>query len=270
MFRGDDFFKSRGGQLTIFIIVGVLMVSAIALFFAFRAGIIPGIGGAAERNPDIFLSACMEDKVREAITLLSFQGGYIEENPLSLRFLFKEDKEYYNISYLCYTSLYYVPCFNQNPSLINSVENEIKNYISDDVQTCFDEMERNFDRQGYDVNQEYNGFEVVLNSGKISIKTDSSLNLTKSEETTTQEDFEILETSKLNDLLEVAQEIVSQQAEFCNFNANGFMLTYPKFKIETFNLGSDGLIYTLTHKESEEKFRFAVRSCFIPSGIINE
>ncbi|MEK6842570.1 MAG: hypothetical protein AABX84_02045 [Nanoarchaeota archaeon] len=258
---------AKQGQITIFVIVVILIIAIVGLFFLFRTGVFPGIGGGTkEANVNTFLSSCIEDKIREAIEEISLSGGKIE-NPLSVRFLFDEDERYYNISYLCYTSSNYIPCVNQNPLLIKNFGDEIKDYISDEVENCFNEMENNFERQNFDVNLEYNGFEVNIQPRKISAETNSKLILTKNEETTTQENFKIEIVSRLYEILGVVQEIANQEAEFCNFNLDGFMLTYPKFKTEKWSLDDEGLIYTVKYRDTGEKFRFAIRSCFIPTGI---
>ncbi len=58
------FMKDRKGQVTIFIIIAVIIVSIIALFFLLRGDIVPGVGGKAETNPNIFLSSCLEEKIK--------------------------------------------------------------------------------------------------------------------------------------------------------------------------------------------------------------
>src|SRR3989344_4678882 len=165
-FLNCNFFpKNSKGQITIFVITAVVIVAIVGLFFIFRTGVIPGIGGGTkETNANAFLSSCIEDKIKESVNLISLQGGYTEPVSLSVRFKFQEDDAHYNISYLCYTPLSYVPCINQNPLLISHVENEIKNYIFNDFETCFDEMKSGFKRQGFDVapNSKLNNFNVEV------------------------------------------------------------------------------------------------------------
>ena len=69
------------------------------------------------------------------------------------------------------------------------------------------------------------------------------------------------------DLAVISQEIVSQEAESCNFEILGFMLLNPEFEADRFRTGDSTTIYTIKHKGSEEWFRFAVRSCVIPPGV---
>lgn len=269
--KWGELFLTNKGQITIFVIVAILIVAIVGLFFLFRTGLLEnlGIGGRGEANVNAFLSSCIEEKTREGINEISLSGGKIE-NPLNVRFLFDEDERYYNISYLCYTSSNYIPCVNQNPVLIKTFGDEIKDYISDEMETCFNELKDSFEDQGFDVNPSsgLNDFDVELMPKKITIKTDSEFILTKNEETTTQKNFEIIISSRSYEILQVVQEIANQEAEFCNFNLDGFMLTYPKFKIEKWSLNDKGVIYTVRYIDTNEKFRFAVRSCFIPPGFI--
>jgi len=259
--------RNHRGQVTIFIIIAVVIVSVVALFFLFRSGVkVPGIGIGKETSPSSFLESCMEDKIKETIEIISSQGGYIN-NPLNKTFKFANENVFTDISYLCYTQNYYVSCINQEPMLIAHLKNEIKNYISEDVKDCFDGLTSSLDKQGYAVNVEYKGFEVELINEKIVINMDAELTLTKSGETTKQEDFKIITPSKFYDLALVVQEIVSQEAEFCNFEYVGYMLLYPQWDIDKFRTSDSTIIYTVEHKDSKEKFRFAIRGCVIRPGL---
>ena len=251
--------KSKRSQVTIFIIVGIVIIGIVALFFLFRSGIvIPGIGEKPEKNPNIFLESCIEDKVKEAVELISSQGGYIS-NPLHKTFKFTEEETYGNISYLCYTQNYYVPCINQEPMLIQHLKNEVHNYISDDVRNCFDDLASSLERQNYVVDATYRDFEIELTEKKVIIEIDAELTLTKTGETSKREDFKIIIPSRFYDLALVVQEIVSQEARFCNFEYLGYMLFYPQWDINKFRTSDSIIIYTVEHKDSKEKFRFAIR-----------
>ena len=69
----------RKGQVTIFIIVGILLVSSVLLFFLSRAGFIPQLGGGKpETSVNAFLNTCLEKEIKESIELILKNGGYIE------------------------------------------------------------------------------------------------------------------------------------------------------------------------------------------------
>lgn len=252
--------KDIRGQITIFIIIGILIISIIVLFLLFRKGVVPEVPGTGtEENPNTFLESCIKDKLEENIRIISANGGYIE-NKLHLNL----DNE--KISFLCYTDNYYTPCINQEPMLIQHLKEEIKNSVANDVRSCFDKMAENLDKKGYSVNAKYNNFDVNLIPKKVVIDIYAELTLTKSGETTNKENFRIVLPSVIYDLAVVSQEIVSQEAKYCNFESLGFMILYPEFKIDRFKTGDLNTIYTVTHRKTEDKFKFAVRGCVMPPG----
>ena len=258
--------RGRKAQVTIFIIVGVLLIASVILFFLLRDNLLPGTGEKPEENPGGFLENCIEDKLIEGIELISSQGGYIE-NHLNRTFKFSDEKDFTDISYLCYNQNNYLTCINQEPMLIQHLKAEVKTYILDDVQTCFDNLVSSLDEEGYVVDATYNGFDVEFATKKIMVNIDGKIVLTKSDETTSQENLEMVLPSRFYDLAVVVQEIVSQEARFCHFETLGFMVFYPKFNVERFRTGDGTLIYTIKHLETQEEFKFALRGCVIPPGL---
>ncbi len=142
--------KKRGkkGQVTIFIIIGILLVSSVLLFFLYRSGFDFQIGGKPETSVNAFLNVCLEKEIKESIELILKNGGYTESQ-LSTTFLFKDEEKPAEISYLCYNQNDYLPCVNQEPVLLQNIKNEIRDYISDDVENCFNDMKKSFERQNF-------------------------------------------------------------------------------------------------------------------------
>src|SRR4030042_2093178 len=234
----------KKGQVTIFIIIAVVIVSAIVTFFIFKGGILPQIGEKPEENPSPFLESCIKDKVKEAAEIISMQGGYIS-NTLYKKFKFEDENVFHNISYLCYTPNYYLACVNQEPLLIQHLKDEIKDYISEDVSGCFDKLTASLSKRGYAVDAKYNGFDVDLTDNKIMIGINAEIVLTKTGETSTQENFQIIIPSSFYDLAIVVQEIVSQEARFCYFEYLGYMNFYPQWNIDKIRTSDSVIIYTV-------------------------
>lgn len=256
----------KQGQTTVFIVVGIILISIVLTIFLFKTGKIPSVLGTFEENPQKYLENCISPKVKEAINLLNEQGGQI--NPkLFKTFRFSDEKEYTNISYLCYTSKNYLPCVNREPILINSLEEEIKDYILEDFQKCLDNWENSAKKQGYSVNVNDFLFDVELEPKKIILNVNSTIELIKKEEAVRFEKFRIEIKDNIYDLAIVAQEIISQEAEYCNFNSQGFMLFYNEFDIKKFETSDLNTIYKVQDKKSQEEFKFAVRGCVIPAGM---
>ena len=262
------FLKNNKGQITVFVIAAIVIVAMVGLYFSFRSGVLPSIGGGnKEANVNEFFTSCIEDKISEAAREISLVGGDLKPK-LYVRFLFTEENIARNISYICYTQNNFLPCVVQKPTLFLDVQNEIKNYISQDVESCFSEMKSSFGKQGFVVSQDskLNGFDVELMPEKISVKTDSKIILTKSDETKTQEDFEISVLSDTYGLVGIAQEIVNSETQFCYFEDTGFEVAYPDYSITKHLIESGNKIYTITNKKTDEIFRFAIRGCAIPPG----
>lgn len=251
---------SRKGQATIFIIAGIILVATVGLIFLLRSDIIPNTGGNPEEDPNGFLENCVEDKLSETMNIISLQGGYVE----SVLFKGYDDK---NISYLCYNAKNYFPCINQEPMLFQHLKDEIHDEIEGTVNDCFDSLTSNLEREGYAVEVNYGGFEVGIKDKRIEIDYDAELALTKSGETSREEELKMIFPTKFYDLGIVTQEIISQEAEYCNFNSLGYMLIEPNIKIEKKRLSDSTTIYHLTHKKTMEEFWFAVRSCALPGGL---
>ncbi len=258
--------KSKRSQLTIFIIIAIFIIAAVVSFFLLREKVPIKIGGGAKAEaPQSFLEICLEDKVKEGIKIISSQGGSIS-NPLNKSFKFKDEEKPTDISYLCYTRNYYISCVNQEPMLIQHLEYEIKNYINNDVESCFNDLVKSLRKQNYVVESKYNGFEVRLEPKKVVVNISAELILTKTEETSKQEEFKVIFPSRLYEIAYVAQEITSQEARFCNFEYLGYMTLYPQLYIDKFTTSDAVIIYTIMHKDTKEKFRFAIRTCVMPPG----
>ena len=255
----------KRAQITVFVIVVIIIISATVSFFIFRKEAVIEIGGKPGENPGTFLNTCIKDKVREGVEVISLHGGYID-NPLHKNFKF-ENEDYVNISYLCYTQNNYVQCINQKPALKEDLRHEIKNYIEKTVKNCFDVMETNFLQTNDDASVSNRGFEVHILPKRIIIQTDSDISLTKSGETIQYENIKVSIASRLFEILSTVQELVNQEAEFCYAESLGIAITYPEFTIEKIKT-VDTIIYSVEHEGSKEKFRFAIRTCVIPAGLV--
>ena len=256
----------RGGQVTIFVIMGVILISAIIMFFLFREEVTTDTTGRPEENPESFMNSCLEGKIKKAVEVISISGGY-PNNQLHKNFKFENEGIFVNVSYLCYNQNSYLRCINQKPTFMEDLKTEIKNYISDDVENCFNEMTDGFVQKGYAVETNYRDFSVDFLPKRVIVQTDSDITLKVSGESAKEENFEITIASRLYEIAFVVQEIVNQEARFCYSEILGISLLYPDFIIDKFRTGDSTVIYTIEHKESKEKFRFAVRGCIIPPGI---
>lgn len=255
--------NKKRGQITIFIILGIILISAVVLFFLFREQTTIDTTGKPDENPESFMNSCLEGKIKNAINYLSLRGGYVN-NSLNLNFKF-ENEPPIDITYLCYNQNSYLRCINQKPLFTQDLKTEIKKYISEDVENCFNEMTDGFVQKGYGVETNYRDFSVDFIPKRVIIQTDSDITLTVSGESVKEENFKITVASRYYEIVTLVQELVNEEAEFCYTENLGINLVYPEFIVDKFRT-QESIVYTVEHKESKEKFRFVVRGCVIPPG----
>ena len=220
-----------------------------------------------EENIQAGLQDCLKDKINEGIKLIASQGGFIE-NPLNRTFKFDDESKSSDISFLCYTDAYYQPCVVQESMIIQKSENELKKYIESDVRICFNEQTKKLQSSGYTVDANYGeGFDVEISPGKAKILMTGIIRLTQNGQSKTYDKLTFSQETKLYDLAFVAQQILSQEAEFCNFMVVGYQLTYPDNYIRKFRTSDGVAIYRIENKDSGEIFKLATKGCLSRPGI---
>lgn len=247
----------KRGQITIFIIIGIIVVGLAVLIYMFYPEISTGLGFGA-KNPQAYLQNCLEDDVVNAIEVLSSQGGKI--NPEHY-ILYNDEK----IEYLCYTSEYHELCTVQQPMLKNSIENEIELAINDKVKECFEKLEKNFGSEGYGVNLQDGGVDVELLPKRVIVGFDSALTLTK-DGTQTYDSIEVVVNNNLYELVSIANSIIGWETNYGDSETTTYMNYYHDLKVEKKKQSDGTTIYILTDRNNGNKFQFASRSLAWPPG----
>lgn len=250
----------KRGQVTIFIIAAIVIVAIVVLFFVLKDSVIPGVtSGDDEANPNRFIDSCIEESLRDGMKIISSQGGYIVPE-------LSKDIDGQNVSYLCYNVNFYLPCVNQEPVLIRHLDQELENYVENEVRNCFTSLSDNLRDQGYEVTSNYRNFDLLLGRGRVILDVDGDLSASRKDDSINIDKIRIQIQSNFYDNAIIAQEIVSQEAEYCNFEQIGFGLLYPQYSVDKFRFGDGDTRYTIESKQTGEEFRFLVRSCVIPPG----
>ena len=136
--------KSKRSQITIFIIIAILLVAAILLFFFMLRQ--RNIEIQNQLNPVNYIDKCVRDNVEQAENIMLAQAGYI--NPEKY-ILFNNNK----VAYLCYNKNYYQACVNQEPVYIESLQQEIRNYIKPKIEECFYSLQQELQKRNYQIEQ---------------------------------------------------------------------------------------------------------------------
>jgi hypothetical protein len=212
------------------------------------------------QSPSVYMKTCAGEKIKEAVVKMESQGGTMTPT-LFKRFLFEEEKNPYDISYLCYSSEPYAPCVNQKPMLISDMEKEMQDYLEKEeiIEGCLSSLKKSYEKAGYEADISKGNFKIMMQNDKIAVEINSEIKLTKGEESSSQKGIVFFTESKIYNLAVVCVEIINERARTCNFDSLSFALNNPDFEIDKYKDDDRTEIYTITEKKNGEKFRFAVR-----------
>ncbi len=254
-------FNEKRGQVTIFIVVAILIVAGVTLFFTVGRGL-DITGGQETKNPEAFIQNCIEDKIEEAVELVSLQGGKIE--PEGNGYFIEHDNS--KIAYLCYTDEDFANCIVQTPLLEKSIEEEIKEYINPTISSCFSSLKESFEKRNYDVAMKKGEVKVDLLPKRVLTTMNYSVSMRKGDDYQSYESFVVVTKDNLYEFVSIANSMVDWETRYGEVPISNYMNVYHDLKVEK-NLKSDkSKVYILTDRNTDKKFQFASRSYVIPSG----
>jgi len=244
--------RGKKAQLTIFIIIAIVVIAIVALLFMFPK-LRTNIGFEKLQSPENFIQTCLEDAIKENVEMISKQGGSLEP---SLNILYRDEK----IQYLCYTPQKYQACVVQIPFLEKHIEEEIKNSIEEDVNFCFNSLKQTYEERGYAANLKKGEIVVELLPKKILTTMNYEFTFSKEEGTQKIGTFRVVVNNNLYELISIAQSIMNDEILIGDSFEQFYMDFYTWLKVEKERPGEDTTIYTLTDRNTQDKFKFAVQS----------
>jgi hypothetical protein len=247
----DEIGHNKKAQVTIFIIVGIVIVIGVLFAVYFVRGI--KVDSPSELGPKVFIDKCVQDVVEESVGKMLKNGGAI--NP-SHAVSYHGDE--YN--YLCYNSNYYASCYNLYPMLKDRIEDEIYLDTKDSITECFNSMREDFELRGYDISGSETTYSIELLPGNIRVNLEKKFNVSKNGASQGFDNFNTGIPSSIYELVGITREILNTESVYCSFDASAYMYLYPKYNIEMTSYSNDK-IYSVGNRLTEEKFRFAVRGC---------
>lgn len=248
----------KKGQVTIFIIVGIMIVSGI-LGVVFLMGEDIEVLSPSDLGPREFIRSCVSDAVEDSISKMLRNGGEVSVSQ-AISYMGKE------WNYLCYQADYYQGCYNIHPMLELQIEGEIVRDTSVGVQGCFNAVREDFEDRGFDVGGGATEYSVDLLPGYVAVDLKKEMEISGEGGVQAFEDFGFEVVSPIYDLVRVSRLIVNDESQFCNFEYNGYMLLYPEYDIRRTDY-RDSKIYRVIDRRSGAEFKFAVRSCAFAPGI---
>lgn len=252
--------KGKRGQVAIWVIVALVIVAGIGILLI--AGGKKKIDALVQETYDVepYIERCARQATREALAEMLPRGGFAQP---------KNYKQYggANITYLCENIGHFEPCVNQHPMLLEEIRSELRQTVEPEIDSCFLELHDILAERGVTMNLGSLRTDVVLGPGHVRLAVERRVTL---EDRGTKREFERFDATLVHpayDLIQVANEIASQEAKYCYFEYVGYMALYPRFDIQKTSLPDSTKIYTITETKSGEVVRIAIRGCAIPPGI---
>ncbi len=248
----EKLFKTNRSQVTIFIIIAIVIISAILIFFLW---IKPTYFA---QKGELNFEECVADAVEGEINNLGVSGGFADPE---FYYLYEDDK----IGYLCYTNLYYKPCAVLKPFLKNHFEEQLEKVAKEKINKCYENSVAELKAKGYDVVSGKVNSKIELKPKQVIVSVEAPISVSK-QTTKKFRTFKIKINSPIYDMLMIATSILQYETKYGDSDVTSLMTLYPDFIIEKIKRGDGTTIYIIKNKESKTKFQFASRSFVWPPG----
>lgn len=245
----------KRGQVTIFVIVGVvvLILAALVLYLREEQGFLvaPADFLSSQLQPlQLNIEECVTQAVAPGVTFLGKQGGSF--SPSNYR-LYQDQK----VRYFCQNIPGKNECLNVIPPL-ESITTELGTYLSLQVNNCVDRELLN-SLSGVEVSgtQEVT-VDTQLTEGLILVTVDYDITLTRDEATVSLPTVKKSFDAPIEELYFVARDIVQEQARVGNFDQLVYMLNKKGAYEINLDKPFPDTIYMINKKNSNYQLWFAI------------
>ncbi len=250
------FNSEKKAQITIFIILGIILLVSTSVFLYIKQVSIEKKGASSESVYKVpeeaqpvydYVSGCLRDKTKEALIILGENGGYIYPesagitgnymNPTEERGLRYSKHDDYTLPYWLYMSSpnsCTADCAfgSEMPQLKrsgnshndNSVESQIDLYLSENLEECLDGFAQ-FKQAGFTIKSDSQPRIVsIITRNDVTVNMDYSLEIIRGDSNVEINKFVTHTQVRLYDIFELASEIVNKERESGFFEKQAMML----------------------------------------------
>ncbi len=239
----------KRGQVTVFIILGIVILAVFTILFSFRSQILEQ-DFESEMNSIIipeqirpakdYFDVCLEGITQDGINILASQGGYINlpEEPYkrTINDEFSNTLNLYSIHEVAY---WFYETSNgiqqQQIPTIEEMERELEEYINNNFNNC-EYFAQSFEEDGFTINYpEILSSEVKINQNNVQVKLNSDLQISLKEVYTDIDKLMVIADSKLGELYNLAKEVMEKENEelFLEEKTIDLMATYEEIPYST-------------------------------------
>lgn len=215
--------KSRKAQVTVFIIIGIIILFSVAIFYYMKNAGLEGPKFFQPKTPpvDAFIQQCLENTAREALVSIGAQGGYLVLPTM----IGANPTRYVSLvpgvggPYIPKVPYWYYEGQTEIPSL-EYIEYEIQTYVRQNLDSCIQDFSGLRDEFQIDVYGDYE-VNVILGDWDTQVKLDWLIDVTPkgTDETTRKEEFLVKMNVPLGRIWNLAKEILEAE------NQKGFFET---------------------------------------------
>ncbi|RME55049.1 hypothetical protein D6777_01715 [Candidatus Woesearchaeota archaeon] len=246
----------KRGQITIFVILGIVILATIILLISFRKEIIPPSSqtsiNAQMKEVKQIVESCLENSAKGPIEKIALQGGYLSPSQDTFR-LWNDTP----ISYLCFNIEDQDYCRNRLLTLQN-MESQLSKAIEESLPECLD-----FDNvRGVNIKTKGKpkvSVQILPLQVLVDLEYPVTVESKVSDAKASTNKFSYIVDKPLGDLYNVAQDILDQETTTGQFD----QLTYMLLKLGKYTIYVQkpypDKIYRLKLREDNFMFQFAVQ-----------
>jgi predicted XRE-type DNA-binding protein len=229
--------SSNRSQITPFIIIVLVLLAGITIFLIFKDSLVvnKNINIPADISPVYsVVNDCLQKNLIEGIDYVSQKGGYYDTPEKAI------DME---IAYYLYKNQ------NNMPSK-EKIENEISNYINNEIQFCLNDISElgDFEITGGEISST-----TSIEEDKVSLKMNYPLSISRGEKTYSLNEFETEYKTRLGLVYNISRQIVEEQMKDREIIPIGFLYDLGvknNVFIKTVEYKGD-VIFTITDENSK-------------------
>jgi hypothetical protein len=240
----------KKGQVTIFIILGIVIVAAVLVFFFW---IRPTY--FIEKSGALGFEGCIKTAIQKSVIELEKNAGYI--NP---EFTYNDKGE--KIAYLCYTNEYYKTCVVQVPFLKQHFEDQLKKSTMAEVEICYEDSISELREEGYEVVAGKIDYNISIEPETIGVFIEAPTSAGSQKFSR----FNVKINSPLYNILMISTSVLQFEAGYGDTDTDSINDFYPDYFVSKTKTGEGTKIYKVKSKLFGDEFKFASRSLVFPAG----
>ena len=254
---------NKRGQVTIFILLGLLIIAIIGLVYFLRQPNINITNIITTRTVSLKdnVNDCLKKTSNEGLTLIGKQGGDISPN-FYLNYCNKETCD--QVAYLCYVDGYN-SCTNLRPFLDEHIKDELKQYVEKNIKSCINLD--NWRNIGYEVNEDDVNVNVEIGERNVLVLMDYDISIIKDQVTQSENKFSQSLPVPIGLITQATKDIVASEIARGDFFDQPFYIKHRGEIVVVKTFVGDSKIYEIKIRDLNDplqyvpyEFKFAIKS----------